>query len=164
MRGAQIPAGRITFHYRPELGAWRLRPAGRYKAWLREGLVLEGETSPIGHIAYTFVSLPEIQTLHERLLGAPTPTDVITLDYREAVGAPLLAEIFVCPIFVRASARVLRLSYGEELRRVLAHAILHLLGYRDDRPEARLRMRLAEERWLTLWKTPSRVSHETSRV
>jgi probable rRNA maturation factor len=164
MRGAQVPAGRITFYYRPDLGGWRLRPAGRYKIWLREGLALEGVTFSIGHIAYTFVAIPEMQALHERLFRESTPTDVITLDYREAVGAPLLAEIFVCPMFIRASAQALRLSYGEELRRVLAHALLHLLGYRDDTPEARLRMRLAEERWLALWKPLSCVSHETSRV
>jgi hypothetical protein len=34
---------------------------------------------------------------------------------REA-GTPLPAEIFVYPIFVRALARSLQLSYGEELR------------------------------------------------
>jgi len=164
MRRAQVSTGRITFHYRPELGRWRVRFAACHKAWLREGFMLERGAPLIGHVAYTFVSLPEMQALHERLLGDPAPTDVITLDYREAVGTPLLAEVFICPVFVRASAQALRLPYGEELRRVLAHALLHLLGYRDDTPEARFRMRVAEERWLTLWKTRKCVSHETSRV
>jgi ssRNA-specific RNase YbeY (16S rRNA maturation enzyme) len=82
----------------------------------------------------------------------------------EAAGTPQLAEILVRPIFIRALAQVLRLSYGEELRRVLAYALLHSFGYREDTSEVRLCMRLAEERWLALWKPLSCVSHETFRV
>lgn len=164
MRGAQIPGGRITFHY--SSGPWRLRPARRYKDWIRVGLVMESRRrgdafSGIAHIAYYFVSLAEIASLHERLMNDPSPTDIITLDYRQMREAPLLAEIFVCPAFIRSSARALGQPYGEELRRVLAHGILHLLGYQDLLPEKRLQMRIAEERWLSLWNTLQPVSHET---
>jgi ssRNA-specific RNase YbeY (16S rRNA maturation enzyme) len=92
------------------------------------------------------------------------PTDALILDYGGGDWNPQLAEILVCPIFIRALAQVLRLSYGEELRRVLAYALLHPLGYREDTSEVRLRMRPAEERWLALWKPLSCVSHETFRV
>jgi len=167
MRGAQIPGGRITFHY--PSGSWRLRPARRYKHWLRTGLAMESHRQEhafpgIEHIAYYFVPPSEIISLHEKLMGDPSPTDVITLDYRQMSNTPLLAEIFVCPAFVRASARMLGQPYAEELRRVLAHGILHLLGYRDLLPEGRLRMRSAEERWLSLWNALRPVSHETLRV
>ncbi len=167
MRGAQIPGSDITFHYRAELGSWRLRPALHYKLWLIRGIAAEGRRSPppqIAHLAYYFIPPAEMSSLHEKLLGEATPTDIITLDYRETSGDPLLAEIYVCPKYVRSMARLLRRPYGEELRRVLAHGILHLLGYRDDTPEGRLRMRAAEERWLSLWKTTRPVSHETSRL
>jgi ssRNA-specific RNase YbeY (16S rRNA maturation enzyme) len=79
-------------------------------------------------------------------------------------GTPSPAEILVYPIFIRALARSLQLSYREELRRVLAYALLHPLGYWEDTSEVRLRMRLAEERWIVLWKPLSCVSHETSRA
>jgi ssRNA-specific RNase YbeY (16S rRNA maturation enzyme) len=82
----------------------------------------------------------------------------------EAAGTPPPVEIFVYPIFIRALAQTLRLSYGEELWRVLAYALLHSLGYREDTSEVRLRMRLGEERWLALWNALSCVSHETFRV
>jgi hypothetical protein len=91
----------------------------------------------------------------------PMPLSWIT---GEATGTPSWLKSFVCPIFIRALAQVLRLSYGEELRRVLAYALLRPLGYREDTSEARLCMRLAEERWLALWKPLSCVSHETFRV
>jgi len=164
MRGTQVPGGKITFHYLSE--SRPLRPARRYKHWIRAALAMESHRrkqvfSGIEHIAYYFVSLSEIASLHERLMGDPSPTDIITLDYRQTREAPLLAEIFVCPAFIRSSARALRQPYGEELRRVLAHGILHLLGYRDLLPEMRLQMRIAEERWLSLWNTLQTVSHET---
>jgi hypothetical protein len=39
-----------------------------------------------------------------------------------------------------------------------------LLATGGDMSEVRLRMRLAEERWLALWNALSCVSHETFRV
>jgi hypothetical protein len=50
----------------------------------------------------------------------------------EAAGTPQLAEILVCPIFIRALARSLQLSYREELRQPLMHGLLRPLGYRGD--------------------------------
>ena len=43
-------------------GAWGLRPVGRYKIWLREGLTLEEITFLVGHTIYTFASIPEMQS------------------------------------------------------------------------------------------------------
>ena len=79
-------------------------------------------------------------------------------------GTPSPAEIFVYPIFIRALARSLQLSYREELWQPLMHALLRPLSSRGDMSKARLSMRLAEESWLALWNALGCVSHETSRV
>ena len=105
-----------------------------------------------------------MQSLHERFFREPMPTDALILDYGGGGWNPQLAEILVCPIFIRALAQVLRLFYGGELRRVLGYALLRPLGYREDTFEVRLCMRLAGERWLALWEQLSCVSHETFRV
>jgi hypothetical protein len=81
MRGAQVPAGRIPFYYRSNPEAWRLHAAGRYKIWLKEGLVLERVTFSVGHTPYTFVSIPEMQSSHERFFRESMPTDALILDY-----------------------------------------------------------------------------------
>jgi hypothetical protein len=62
-------------------GAWRLRPVGRYKIWLREGLTLEEITFSVGHTIYTFASIPEMQSSHERFFRESMPTDALILDY-----------------------------------------------------------------------------------
>jgi hypothetical protein len=91
------------------------------------------------------------------------PTSASWITGGEA-GTPSPAEIFVSPIFIRALARSLQLSYREELRQPLVHALLRPFGSRGDMSKARLCMRLAEESWLALWSALSCVSHETSRV
>ena len=53
------------------------------------------------------------------------------------VGTPSPAEIFVYPIFIRALARSLQLSYREELRQLLVHTLLRPLGSREDMSKAR---------------------------
>jgi hypothetical protein len=65
-------------------------------------------------------------------------------------GPPSPAEIFVYPIFIRALARSLRLSYREELRQPLRHALLPP-WLPADMSKARLCMPLAEESWVALW-------------
>jgi hypothetical protein len=50
-------------------------------------------------------------------------------------GTPSPAEIFIYPIFIWALARSLQLSYREELRRPLMHALLRLLGLRGICPK-----------------------------
>jgi len=168
MCGASFPTG-LRFSYAPSLGGWRLRLAHRHKAWL--WTALRGEQAylsrplpePLIHqVVYHFISRSEMISLHARALGIESPTDILTYDYREGGDQPLLAELFVCPAYVEEVAPAFGQRYGEEMRRVLAHGILHLLGYTDHLPHGRLRMRVAEERWLSLWKAPLSVSHETA--
>jgi hypothetical protein len=88
--GGGQPAGRARpspLHIKKALaskwynpGPWRLRPVGRYKIWLREGLTLEEITFSVGHTTYTFASIPEMQSSHERFFRESKPTDALILD------------------------------------------------------------------------------------
>lgn len=158
MRGANLFA-RVRFFYEKALGSWRLRPASRYRAWLLEGLKKEGSGKAPKQIAYHFISLQTMQTLHAKFLGDPHPTDILTFDYSSEES--LEAEIFVCPAYTRLIAKQLSQPYGDELRRVLAHGLLHLLGYQDHSPATRLKMRFAEERWLSLWQKLFHMKHQS---
>lgn len=70
-------------------------------------------------------------------------TDVITFPYRE--GDELEADIFISVDRVKDNAAQRGEPYLRELRRVMAHGILHLLGYRDKTADDQLAMRLAED-------------------
>lgn len=74
--------------------------------------------------------------LHERFLGAPGPTDVITFQHGEIVIASGVA---------RRQARAHRQPLTRELCRYLVHGLLHLNGHEDARPLDAARMWRSQE-------------------
>ncbi|HZS31686.1 MAG TPA: rRNA maturation RNase YbeY [Gaiellaceae bacterium] len=85
--------------------------------------VLAGEGVEAGELGLAFVPPEESRALKSEHLGIDEPTDALAfpLDGLEAVpdGLPRqLGDVVVCPQVV-----------GEEWRRPLVHALLHLVGY-----------------------------------
>ena len=60
----------------------------------------------------------------------------------------LLGDVIVDVQQVRAQARDYGVTMHEEMLRVVAHGVLHLLGYDHVTPEEETRMRRAEQRCL----------------
>jgi len=58
-------------------------------------------------------------------------TDVLsfTYDADRAAGEPLLGEVVIAPAVAAAQARRFHTNAETEMRRLLVHGILHLLGY-----------------------------------
>ena len=101
-------------------------------------------------IGIHLVATPEMTRLNEIYLHHPGSTDVITFNHAEHAGTQrLYGEIFICTDEAVANAHRFHTSWQAELVRYAIHGILHLLGYRDDRPEARRRMQQVENR---LWR------------
>lgn len=150
MRRAALPPV-IYFHGTQK----RLRQAHHHREWLRKCWYLFAAGRWMERIDYYFVSRETIAELHERYLRDPMPTDILTFDYGNA------AEIFICPEVVRANAQLYQVSFAEELRRVLAHGLLHLSGLDDQTEEQQRQMREAEDFCLRTWQKG--VSHETHR-
>jgi probable rRNA maturation factor len=99
--------------------------------------VLAGEGIEDGELGLHFVSPEEIRALKREHLGVDEATDVLAfpLDAHDEVpdGVPRqLGDAFVCPDVV-----------GDDWRRPLVHALLHLLGH-DHGPEMEARERIHE--------------------
>jgi probable rRNA maturation factor len=78
-----------------------------------------------------FVTDRRIQELNRRFLRRDRPTNVISFPYQEphVPGEPgLLGEVYVSRDRARAQARECGVSYASELRRLVLHGLLHLLG------------------------------------
>lgn len=160
MRGAGVSPV-IRFFYSQGLSSWRMHAANQHKKWLSECIITLQSSKTLARIYYYFIPLSEMCRLHEKFLQDPSPTDILTFEYFTE-GGGVEAEIFIAPEQVRNQAEALRLPFAEELRRVLVHGILHLLGWGDQTPEEQAAMRMAEDFCLRLWpQTP--VSHETPR-
>ncbi|MEN2992930.1 MAG: rRNA maturation RNase YbeY [Bacteroidia bacterium] len=135
----------IRFWYAPSVQPWRLRAANWHRAWLRLLWQRYAERAPLQRMDYIFVSSEEIATLHRAFLGVATPTDILTFDYGKE------AELYIAPAQVRRQAQWYQVDFAQELRRVLAHGLLHLAGWTDSTPQERRRMRRAENRCLKFW-------------
>ena len=79
-------------------------------------------------------------------------TDILTFPGHSSQG--LSGDILISIDRVRDNARTMNHPPKHELARVMAHGILHLIGYRDDTDEHREEMRQAENRWIHRRFTP----------
>lgn len=96
----------------------------------------EASLSTDGELSISFVSEEEIRDLNRRYLGRDRATDVIAFDLGEE-GA-LLGDVYIAPEVARRAAREARIPVAEEVLRLTAHGVLHVLGH--EHPEG-------EERW-----------------
>jgi probable rRNA maturation factor len=87
--------------------------------------------------------------LHERHLGIPGPTDVLTfvLD-SDARGRTIEGEIVVCVPEARRQARRRRTAPRHEALLYAIHGLLHLEGMDDTTPDGFSRMHAMEDRLL----------------
>lgn len=100
------------------------------------------------------VSGAEMARLNRAFRGKHAPTDVLSFPGEAAAGRmprdSYLGDIAICPETARHNARRLGRALPDELRILVLHGVLHLLGYdhetdagQMDRLEHRLRQRLS---------------------
>jgi probable rRNA maturation factor len=115
--------------------------------------VLDGEgADPNAAVEVVLVRDEAIRALNAAYLGQPVPTDVLAFpadaDGWPAGETPLLGSVVVSTDRAVAQAAERGLRPAHELGRLVAHGVLHLLGYRDAAPRERARMRRREDRYL----------------
>jgi rRNA maturation RNase YbeY len=89
------------------------------------------------------VSDKELLSINKKHLEHDYYTDIITFDYSR--GNKISGELYVSLERVEENALALGLSYESELRRVVAHGILHLIGFKDKTEEEEKAMRSKED-------------------
>ena len=102
--------------------------------------VLAGEGAPEGELTLSFVSTDEMEDLHERYTGEDGPTDVLAFPMGED---GLLGDVVICP----AEARRNNEDVEGELRLLVVHGTLHLLGHDHQEAVARREMWTRQERY-----------------
>ncbi len=115
-----------------------------YTAWLED--IILSEEKKLGEINYIFCDDDYLLKVNQDYLQHDYYTDIITFDYVK--GRTISGEIFVSLQRISDNASTLSRDYEEELRRVLAHGILHLCGYKDKTEEEEKQMRRKEDHYL----------------
>lgn len=117
------------------------------KSWLQAIIKAEGFT--LNQLNYIFCSDEYLLNVNRQYLDHDFYTDIITFDNSEEE-AVVEGDIFISIDRVKDNAHELNKSFEEELRRVLAHGILHLVGYDDHEDEQEQEMRDKEDFYLSM--------------
>lgn len=122
----------------------------RHKKWIRRSI--ESHQKNPGKISYIFTSNEQIRLINREYLNHNHFTDVITFDYTE--GDLISGDIFISVEEVRKNAQFYDVDEEKEMKRVMIHGVLHLMGYGDSTSEERKIMREKENEALNLWLQP----------
>jgi probable rRNA maturation factor len=96
-------------------------------------------------LSLSFVDDEEMEALHVRYMDEPGPTDVLSfpMDDREHDGVRVLGDVVIAPA---VAARNNPDDPPAELRLLLVHGILHILGYDHQTEDERAEMWSRQER------------------
>ena len=102
-----------------------------------------------GEITYIFCSDNYLLSINKEHLNHDTFTDIITFDYSQS--GIISGDIFISIERVIENAKLFSQEFSQELKRVMAHGVLHLIGFKDKTEEEKKDMREAEENAIKLY-------------
>ncbi len=133
----------INFNYETEFS---LESEERVSKWILD--VIHLENYKLEEINYVFCDDAYLHKLNLEFLKHDTLTDIISFDY--SVGKIIQGDIFISIERVADNARDFKVTFFEELYRVLVHGVLHYCGYKDKTKEEAKLMRDKENHYLGL--------------
>ena len=114
---------------------------------------------PLAELSILLVDEDTMSAYHEKYLGEPGPTDVLSFPMDELrpptdgdePSAGLLGDIVLCPAVTERQALENRRSASEEAEYLLVHGMLHLLGYDHANPEEHAEMFGLTDKIISAW-------------
>ena len=117
----------------------------KLKNWINNTIIEENFESKDINIIYT--SDIELLKINNQFLNRDNYTDVIAFDYVE--NKNISGEIYISIERVKDNALKYNTTFLNELNRVIIHAILHLIGYKDASKSDKNQMTEKENYYLT---------------
>lgn len=96
----------------------------------------------VGEINYIFCDDAYLHKLNVEFLDHDTLTDIISFD--NSLGKLLNGDIFISVERVKDNAAEFKVSFQDELHRVMIHGVLHYMGYKDKSSDEKKMMRNQE--------------------
>ncbi|MGB5554026.1 MAG: rRNA maturation RNase YbeY [Flavobacteriaceae bacterium] len=134
----------IEFHYETE---FTLENEKYYADWISR--IISSETHDTNELNFIFCDDAYLLNLNQQFLDHDTFTDIITFDYSE--NGLVSGDVFISVERVIENSLDFGSSFLEELRRVMAHGVLHLLGYNDKTVKEQKVMRVKENEKLNMF-------------
>ena len=116
-----------------------------YKQWINQ--LVNNHHKVVRELNIIFCTDDYLLELNRRFLNHDYYTDVITFDYSDiSQKMEIAGDVFISIETVRSNAIMYQTSsFEEELLRVMAHGILHLIGYNDFSDEEKMMMKKQED-------------------
>jgi probable rRNA maturation factor len=134
----------INFNYESD---FNLDNEEAIASWLSK--VILSENKKEGEINYIFCDDDYLHNINMEYLNHDTLTDIISFDY--SMGNELHGDVFVSVERVADNAADFKVSFEEELKRVMVHGVLHYCGYKDKSEEDAALMRSKEDEKIALF-------------
>jgi len=134
----------INFSYETD---FELEVEDDYSDWIARIIRSEGYTDE--ELDYIFCGDDYLLEMNQRYLNHDTLTDIITFDYTN--GKSISGDVFISIDRVLENAEKYEVEFEIELRRVMAHGVLHLMNYKDKTTEEAQLMREKEDEKMKLF-------------
>ena len=139
-----MPPNNIFFH--TEDISFALESENATSNWLVK--LVESYNKKVGELNYIFCSDDYLLKINQEHLNHDYFTDIITFDYCEK--DLISGDLFISIDRTNENAKTFGKTQINELNRVIAHGLLHLLGFKDKTAEDIAEMRDMEEKALNM--------------
>ncbi|HMG13912.1 MAG TPA: rRNA maturation RNase YbeY [Saprospiraceae bacterium] len=113
-------------------------------AWLKS--IIKAENKDLDFISYIFCSDLYLLEINRNYLQKLDLTDTISFPYNDN---PVEGDVFMSIERIKENAEEYKVSFTDELHRVLVHSTLHLLGYSDKDFDSKKAMTQKENHYLS---------------
>lgn len=137
----------INFHY--EDIDFSIKESNLFHEWLTQ--IISVNKVELEVINYIFCSDDYLLNINRTYLNHDYYTDIISFPYREAP-EPIQGDVFISIDRVRENANINQVNFENELLRVMAHGLLHFIGYTDKSEEEQAIMRKKEDEMMALYR------------
>ena len=114
--------------------------------------IFESEKQPPWRLTFVFVDDAYMTDLNERFLQKSTSTDVISFNLSEAETAE--GEVYISIDTAKRNSQYYGVTLDNELFRLVAHGVYHLLDYDDVTEEGKRVMTALEDKALAYISSP----------
>ena len=123
---------------------YRLANRRKIKIWLNN--IIKEEGAKTGTITYLLINDKEMLVYNQQFLQHNTFTDVITFENKDVNN--ISGDIVISIERIYENAEKYKVVFAKELYRVMAHGLLHLLGYNDNSNKEAKEIRKKENYYL----------------
>ena len=138
--------GQILIHFFSEDISYTLKQKTPIRNWIKSAIVNEGYK--LRELNFILCSDNYLLSINQQYLKHDDYTDIITFDNSESK-YDIAGDIFISLERIRENARNFKVKEDDELRRVIIHGTLHLLGYQDKNKEQKALMTEKEDFYLS---------------